>query len=115
MPVPVCTTVREAYDAGVADTMSGPRALPELAARVAGLLAPVLEDMAARWQPAPLLTVAQAATQLGLSESSVWGLLRAGELASVEIPSATGDGKRVSRRISQAEIDAFIERHTVRS
>jgi hypothetical protein len=46
MPVPVCRTVQEAYDAGRADALSGPRALPELAVQVAGLLASVLEDMA---------------------------------------------------------------------
>jgi excisionase family DNA binding protein len=115
MPVPVCTTVREAYDAGVADARAQPQTTPEMAAELAALLLPLIEDLAARRQPPPLLTVAQAAAQLGLSESSVWVLMRSGELPSVEIPSARGEGKRVSRRIRQADVDELIDRHTVRS
>jgi excisionase family DNA binding protein len=115
MPVPVCHTAQQAYDAGAADALTGPGALPDLAARVAGLLAPVLEQIAASTpRAAPLQTVAQAAVQLGLSESTVWALIRSGELASVELPSGRGGGKRGARRIRQAEVDAFIARHTVR-
>jgi excisionase family DNA binding protein len=59
----------------------------------------------------PLRTVRQAAELLGISEMSVWDLIRGGKLASVQIPSARGHGQRTMRRIEQSEIDAFIKRH----
>jgi hypothetical protein len=46
-----------------------------------------------------------------MSRTAVYGLLHRGEFASVEIPS--GNRKRATRRIEQAEVDAFIARYRV--
>jgi excisionase family DNA binding protein len=62
-------------------------------------------------EPEELKTVKQAAKLLGVSVSTVWVLIRNEQLASVEIPSATGEGKRSTRRIEPAEITAFIARN----
>jgi hypothetical protein len=60
MPVPVCRTVQDAYEAGRADALAeAPAAIPELAAKVAELIAPWLEQIAAQRGP-KLLTIAQA-------------------------------------------------------
>lgn len=63
----------------------------------------------------PLRTVAETAKLLGVSESTVWVLIRGDEpqLASVEIPSAKGAGRRSTRRIEDTEIQAFIARNRV--
>ncbi len=57
-----------------------------------------------------LHTVEQAAALLGISESSLWVLIRNHEIATVEIPSAKGSIRKM-RRIEQAAIDAFIAQH----
>jgi excisionase family DNA binding protein len=112
MPVPVCRTVQDAYEAGRADALAeAPAAIPELAAKVAELIAPWLEQIAAQRGP-KLLTIAQAAEQLGMSARGTYELMYKGHLSSVEIPS-TGTSDRKSRRIEQAEVDAFIARHRV--
>jgi predicted DNA-binding transcriptional regulator AlpA len=56
----------------------------------------------------PLHTIRQTAELLGLSEMSVWDLIRTGRLASVKIPSARGSGKRFMRRVEDSEIERFI-------
>lgn len=61
--------------------------------------------------PAPvalLVTVADAAIQLGLSERTVYELMTSGELASIKLPPHT---KQAPRRIEQTEINAFIARN----
>ena len=58
-------------------------------------------------------TVAEAAGLLGISESSMWVLIRNREIETVEIPSAKGANARKMRRISQAAINAFIKQHRV--
>jgi|HubBroStandDraft_5_1064220.scaffolds.fasta_scaffold09397_5 excisionase family DNA binding protein len=67
---------------------------------------------ASKTAPAPLLvTVADAARQLGISVRTIYELMSAGELASIKLrPSQQG-----GRRIEQAEIDAYIKRNRVRS
>lgn len=56
-----------------------------------------------------LLTVAEAMDQLGIkSKDKIYELMRAGELAYVSLPPHT---QQSGRRIEQAEIHAFIERH----
>lgn len=62
-----------------------------------------------------LRTIPETAAQLGLSESSVWVLIRGDdpELASVPIKTGKGDGKRAARRVEQSEIDAYIARNRV--
>jgi predicted DNA-binding transcriptional regulator AlpA len=115
MPVPICRTVQEAYDAGRADALGGAAGTAELAAKVAGLLAPMLPGQRQR-----LITVAQAAEQLGIGKTRLYELIHAGEIATIELPSPSGapgrqyvgeTGAKASRRIEQAEVDAFIERH----
>jgi predicted DNA-binding transcriptional regulator AlpA len=61
-----------------------------------------------------LLTVPEAAKLLGLSESSLWTLIRTRKIATIAIPSARGT-QRAMRRIEWAEISAFIERNRVAS
>jgi excisionase family DNA binding protein len=108
MPVPVCRTVQDAYDAGRADALAG---LP--AAKIAELIVPLLEQIAAQRAPR-LLTIAQAAEQLGLNARTVYDLVYKGDIASVQIPPrAASKGEKLARRIEQAEIDAFIARNRV--
>jgi excisionase family DNA binding protein len=76
---------------------------------VADLIGPWLQQIAA--QQHSLVTVAQAAKQLGLSRGSIYDLLYRGELASVQIPSQ--NGRRSTRRIEQTEIDALVARYRV--
>lgn len=118
MPVPVCRTVQEAYDAGRADALAMPAAGPQLAAMVAELNTPWLEQIAG--QGRRLRTVAEAAAQLGIGKVKFYELIKSGELATVELPTP-GDGRarrrvgqagpRASHRVEEAEIDAFIERN----
>jgi excisionase family DNA binding protein len=60
-----------------------------------------------------IVSVPEAAKQLGVSRDYMYRLVRSGEIASIRMPSTTG-GKRGTfgwgLRIEQAEIDAFIER-----
>jgi excisionase family DNA binding protein len=97
-----CVFCQAAQGAGLAPDPAG-----ELAARVAGLIMPLLEQIAA--QRRRLLTVAEVCEQLHLSRSVVYELMYKGELRSVEIPM--GNGKRATRRFEQAEVDAFVARH----
>jgi excisionase family DNA binding protein len=110
MSIPVCRTVEEAYQAGIRDALLKPEAAPELAERIASMLAPWLEALAASRGPR-LLSVAQAAEQLGMSPSKLYAFVYKGEIASVEIPP--GSGRRSTRKIEQAAVDAFIERYRV--
>jgi len=104
-----CSCAKEAWQAGYeAGATSLPSASPELAQRVAKILAPWLQLEPGRQQ---LVTIAQAAEQLSMSKSKVYELMRSGELTSVEIPGKSQ--KTYGRRIEQAEIGAFIERHRV--
>jgi excisionase family DNA binding protein len=98
------------YDAGRADALAVPTAGPELAAMVAGLIGPWLKEIAA--QRNKLLTITEAAEQLGMSKGRVYELMYKGEFASVQVPSST-DGRRATRRLEQSEIDAFIARYRV--
>jgi excisionase family DNA binding protein len=97
-----CVFCRAAQGAELAPDPTG-----ELAARVAGLIMPLLEQIAA--QRRRLLTVAEVCEQLHLSRSVVDELMYKGEIRSVEIPSASD--KRAIRRFEQAEVDAFVARH----
>jgi excisionase family DNA binding protein len=74
------------------------------------MLAPWLEALAASRGPR-LLSVAQAAEQLGMSPSKLYEFVYKGEIASVEIPSGTG--QRSTRKIEQAAVDAFIGKYRV--
>ena len=103
MPVPICRTAQEAYDAGRADAL----AIPESGQILADLVAEIrsaCSDFAA--QRPRLLTVTEVGEQLGMGKTAVYELLHRGEFASIEIPS--GNGKRPARRVEQSEIDAFI-------
>ena len=65
-------------------------------------------------QAEPLLCdVNETATLLGVSETTVWVLIRSGQLASVKVPGSTGRGKRSMRKVERAEISAFIKRNRV--
>jgi excisionase family DNA binding protein len=56
----------------------------------------------------PLLTVPEAAEQLGISREYVYELMRRGELDYIQLPLRTG-ARWSGRRIEQTAIDAFIE------
>jgi excisionase family DNA binding protein len=117
MPVPICRTVKAAYDAGRADAPTGmPAASPEVVAKVAELLAPWLQELVAAARPTPrLLTIAEAAGQLGVDRRTVYDLVHKGDIATIQIPPRIASrGERHARRIEQAEIDAFIERNRVK-
>jgi predicted DNA-binding transcriptional regulator AlpA len=59
-----------------------------------------------------LRTVPEAAELLGISESSMWVLIRNREIDTVEIPSAKAKGStRKMRRVEQTAIDTFIKAH----
>ena len=60
-----------------------------------------------------LLTIAEAAPAMGISETTLWRLIRHHEITTVEIPSARGRGTRAMRRIETTEVDAFIKRNRV--
>lgn len=67
---------------------------------------------------APLLrTVKETAALLGFSESTVWHLIRSGQLASIAIdmPSHNARGLRKLRRIEQAAIDELLEQNRTTS
>lgn len=81
----------------------------DIASRVAALIMPLLEQLAAHQRR--LLTITEVSQQLGLSRHVVYELMYKGELRSVEIPSR--NGKQAMRRFEQAEIDAFVARHRV--
>jgi excisionase family DNA binding protein len=112
VPVPVCRIAEEAYQAGLRDAAADPEAGAELAERIAALLAPLLEAAAA--PRALLLTVPEAAAQLGISREFAYQLMRRGELEHIQLPLRTG-AKWSGRRIEQFAVDAFIERHRVTS
>ena len=70
-----------------------------------------------------LVSVAEARRQLDLGHVKVYELIHSGELETVLIPSANGKhqtagrrvgdrGPRGTRKVKQASIDAFIERHS---
>ena len=59
-----------------------------------------------------LLTVDEAAAQLGISREQLCTFMREGEIAWVSFPPHT---KQTGRRVEQAEIDAFIERNRQRA
>ena len=60
----------------------------------------------------PFRTVPEAAVLLGLSESTVWLLIRQRKITSIGIPSPWGKAQRKMRKIRQSEIDRFLKRHT---
>jgi predicted DNA-binding transcriptional regulator AlpA len=63
-----------------------------------------------------LVSVPKAAKQLGLAASSVYELIKKGELAAVQLPAPRGEqgrNKGWGLRVEQSEIDAFIERNRV--
>jgi excisionase family DNA binding protein len=65
--------------------------------------------------PAPLAatqlwTVEEARDLLGIGHDKIYRLMRAGELAYIQLPPGT---KRAPRRIEQAEIDRFLARNRV--
>ena len=65
-------------------------------------------------QAEPLLVdVKEAGVLLGVSETTVWVLIRSGQLASVKVPGASGRGKRYMRKVERDEIAAFIKRNRV--
>ena len=93
-----------------------PEALKEIERSIESSLTQIAEAttalvelcLAATRPPAPpalaprLLTVAQAAAALGLGESTVHALVRAGEIESVKIGTA--------RRIPVGALDGFVQR-----
>jgi predicted DNA-binding transcriptional regulator AlpA len=58
-----------------------------------------------------LLSVPEAAKRLGISESSMWVLIRNRAIETVEIPSAKAPGRKIMRRVEESAIDAFIATH----
>jgi Helix-turn-helix domain len=116
MPMPECHCVEAAYKAGLADAATAVQPTPELAAQVAQLLGPWLETLA---QPAQgggrkLLSITEAAGQLGVSRSQAYSLVYTGDLASVEMPPGRRSvGKARTRKVELAEVDAFIKRNRV--
>ena len=60
-----------------------------------------------------IVSVPEAAKQLGVSRDYMYKLVKSGEIPSIRMPSTTG-GKRGTfgwgLRIEQAEIDSFIQR-----
>jgi excisionase family DNA binding protein len=60
-----------------------------------------LEETVATLQPGRLLTVPEAANDLRLAVSSVWAMVKSGELESIVI------GQK-SRRIERAALDAYV-------
>lgn len=56
-------------------------------------------------------TVAEAAQRLGISESSMWVLIRNQEIETVEIPSAKGRNARSMRRVEESAIERFKAAH----
>jgi excisionase family DNA binding protein len=115
VPVPVCRTVEEAYQAGKRDALASPQARPELAEQIARALAPLLEKLAASREPdAPkLVRVTEAAEQLRVSKSQIYMLVRAGILDAERLTSHTGSEGAI--RIKQSAIDAYIKRDRVTS
>jgi hypothetical protein len=94
MTVTLCRTAADAWQDGYkAGAASLQLPTPELAQRIAELLA--RGEQAA---PRPLLTVAQAAKQIGVSRTSFYELLHAGEIASVKLPLAASKPAAASSR-----------------
>jgi predicted DNA-binding transcriptional regulator AlpA len=71
-----------------------------------------------------LVTLAEAMDQLGVGKTRLYELINSGEIATVELPTPGGatarrrvgdPGPKKSRRIEQAEINAFIERNRARA
>lgn len=60
----------------------------------------------------PMLTVDEAADQLGISREKLYGLMRDGEIAYVLFPPGN---KQSARRIEQSELDAFKDRYRQRA
>lgn len=60
----------------------------------------------------PLLTVPEAAEYSGLSESTIWVMIRNRQIESIGIPSARGRGERKQRRIRRSVLDKFLREHT---
>lgn len=58
-----------------------------------------------------LLSVTQAAEQLGCSRGHIYGLIAAGELSAVEIKAK---GTRSKTRVLASEVEAFIASRTRR-
>jgi excisionase family DNA binding protein len=60
-----------------------------------------------------MLTVPEAATAMGMSERTLWELIRKRAIDSVAVPGPRGRGSRHMRFIEQATIDAFIKAHRI--
>lgn len=104
MTITMCRTAAEAWQDGYsAGAASLPLESPELARRIAEMLLRMLEGAA----PPRLLTVAQAAAQLGISKATLYELLYKGVIPSVQLPSPSTE-RRAIRRIEQSAIDALI-------
>lgn len=74
-------------------------------------MTPRTPPAAQRTPPVPqLVTVEDAAIKLGISERTVYELIRSGELVSVKLPPYS---KTAARRIEQSAIDEFISRNRV--
>lgn len=56
-----------------------------------------------------LLSITEAAARLSCSRGHVYGLIAAGHLAAVEIKAT---GTRSKTRVREADLEAFIDRHT---
>lgn len=54
----------------------------------------------------PLLTIAQVAEVLQMSERTVYRLIKEGKLVAVQIPSEY----RTVTRVRESELDAFLDR-----
>jgi predicted DNA-binding transcriptional regulator AlpA len=57
----------------------------------------------------PLRTVPETAEILGVSQTTMWVLIRGNRIATIKIPSPSGRGRRHLIRIEQSAIDAFIK------
>jgi hypothetical protein len=63
-------------------------------------------------EPPQMVSVKEAARQLDIGIPRFYELLHAGHFSDITYPSETGT--RQTRKVRQAEIDAFIDRNTNR-
>jgi len=61
-----------------------------------------------------MLTVNEAAPLMGLSVSTLWVMIRNGDIAVIR-GKASGNGERAMTRIERTEVDAWIDRNRVRA
>ena len=55
-----------------------------------------------------LMSIAEVSRSLGTNENKILGLIRSGELSAINV-AQNGNGKRPRWRISDSDLDAFLE------